>query len=110
VSTLRADATIHSSVVNAGVLHHPITSAPVIGLVAVCGSRKLAPYGPPSGPNRRQLTHTINLRLSNARPGRHRGMSGSRSRSARRRFLAEGSDPRGTHALDPAKRGELRRE
>lgn len=42
VSTLRADDTIHSSVVNAGVLDHPITGAPVIGLVAVGGSRKLA--------------------------------------------------------------------
>ena|SRR5215207_5216567 len=42
VSTLRADATIQSSVVNAGVLDHPSTSAPVVGLVAIGGSRKLA--------------------------------------------------------------------
>jgi PPOX class probable F420-dependent enzyme len=41
VSTLRADDTIHSSVVNAGVLDHPLTGAPVVGLVAVGGSRKL---------------------------------------------------------------------
>lgn len=42
VSTLRADATIQSSVVNAGVLNHPSTAVPVVGLVAVGGSRKLA--------------------------------------------------------------------
>lgn len=41
VSTLRADATIQSSVVNAGVLDHPSTSAPVVGFVAMGGSRKL---------------------------------------------------------------------
>jgi PPOX class probable F420-dependent enzyme len=33
VSTLRADATIQSSVVNAGVLHHPITGSEVVGFV-----------------------------------------------------------------------------
>jgi hypothetical protein len=41
VSVLRADQTIHSSVVNAGVLSHPVTGGPVVGLVAVGGSRKL---------------------------------------------------------------------
>jgi PPOX class probable F420-dependent enzyme len=41
VSTLRADATIQSSVVNAGVLDHPISGQPVVGLVARGGSRKL---------------------------------------------------------------------
>jgi PPOX class probable F420-dependent enzyme len=41
VSTLRPDGTIHSSVVNAGVLPHPVTGARVVGLVAVGGSRKL---------------------------------------------------------------------
>jgi len=41
VSTLRVDDTIHSSVVNAGVLDHPVTGAPVVGLVAQGGSRKL---------------------------------------------------------------------
>jgi PPOX class probable F420-dependent enzyme len=41
VSTLRANATIQSSVVNAGVLDHPITGQPVVGLVARGGSRKL---------------------------------------------------------------------
>jgi hypothetical protein len=34
VSTLRPDATIQSSVVNAGVLGHPVTGEPVVGLVA----------------------------------------------------------------------------
>ena len=41
VSTLRADHTILSSVVNAGVLDHPTTGAPVVGLVARGDSRKL---------------------------------------------------------------------
>jgi PPOX class probable F420-dependent enzyme len=42
VSTLRADNTIHSSVVNAGVLADPTAGAPVVGFVAMGGSRKLA--------------------------------------------------------------------
>ena len=42
VSTLRPDSTIQSSVVNAGVLAHPITGQPVAGLVARGHSRKLA--------------------------------------------------------------------
>jgi PPOX class probable F420-dependent enzyme len=42
VSTLRPDATIQSSVVNAGVLGHPVTGEPVVGLVARGRSRKLA--------------------------------------------------------------------
>jgi PPOX class probable F420-dependent enzyme len=42
VSTLRPDATIQSSVVNAGVLDHPVTGEPVVGLVARGRSRKLA--------------------------------------------------------------------
>ncbi len=42
LSTLRADGTIQSSVVNAGVLAHPVTGAQVVGLVAIGGSRKLA--------------------------------------------------------------------
>jgi PPOX class probable F420-dependent enzyme len=42
VSTLRADGSIQSSVVNAGVLGHPVTGSPVAALVARGGSRKLA--------------------------------------------------------------------
>jgi PPOX class probable F420-dependent enzyme len=42
VSTLRPDGTIQASVVNAGVLDHPVTGRPVAGLVARGGSRKLA--------------------------------------------------------------------
>ncbi|HEX5494210.1 MAG TPA: TIGR03618 family F420-dependent PPOX class oxidoreductase [Mycobacteriales bacterium] len=42
VSTLRADGTVHSSVVNAGVLDHPLTGRPVVGLVARGSARKLA--------------------------------------------------------------------
>lgn len=42
VSTLRADGTIQSSVVNAGVMEHPVTGAQVIALVARGGSVKLA--------------------------------------------------------------------
>ena len=42
VSTLRPDGSIRSSVVNAGVLAHPLTGQPVIGLVARGTARKLA--------------------------------------------------------------------
>ena len=42
VSTLKGDSTIQASVVNAGVLDHPLTGAPVVGAVFVGGSRKLA--------------------------------------------------------------------
>jgi hypothetical protein len=41
VSTLRGDGTIQSSVVNGGVLDHPLTGRPVVGL-GQGGSRKLA--------------------------------------------------------------------
>lgn len=41
VSTLRSDHTILSSVVNAGVLDHPLTGSPVVGLVARGDSRRL---------------------------------------------------------------------
>jgi PPOX class probable F420-dependent enzyme len=42
VSTTRGDGTVQSSVVNAGVLDHPVGGAPVVGLVAAGGSAKLA--------------------------------------------------------------------
>ena len=42
LSTLRPDTTIQASVVNAGVLDHPVSGAPVVGLVAAGGTRKLA--------------------------------------------------------------------
>jgi hypothetical protein len=50
VSALRPDGTISSSVVNAGVLPHPVTGEIVIGMVVRGGTRKLAywrerPYG-----------------------------------------------------------------
>jgi hypothetical protein len=35
------DRTVHASVANAGVLSHPVTGAPVVGIVAGGGSRKL---------------------------------------------------------------------
>jgi hypothetical protein len=35
------DKTVHASVTNAGVLDHPVTGAPVVGIVAGGGSRKL---------------------------------------------------------------------
>lgn len=41
LSTLRGDGSIQSSVVNAGVMTHPRTAAPVVALVAVGGTRKL---------------------------------------------------------------------
>jgi PPOX class probable F420-dependent enzyme len=42
VSTLRPDSTIQASVVNAGVIDHPLTGRPVVALVAIGGTRKLA--------------------------------------------------------------------
>src|SRR5450631_2693367 len=42
VSTLRGDGTIQSSVVNAGVLDHPVTGAPVIAFTTRRGAAKLA--------------------------------------------------------------------
>lgn len=41
VSTVRADGTVHSSVVNAGVIDDPVTKAPGVGFVAMGGVRKL---------------------------------------------------------------------
>ncbi len=42
VSATRGDGTISSSVVNAGVLPHPVTGETVVGIVARGGTRKLA--------------------------------------------------------------------
>ena len=41
VSVVREGASVHSSVTNAGVLDHPLTGEPVVGLVVVGGARKL---------------------------------------------------------------------
>src|ERR1700679_1071753 len=41
-TTLRRDGSAQASVVNAGVLPHPFTNEPVVGLVAIGGARKLA--------------------------------------------------------------------
>lgn len=41
ISTLRGDGSVQSSVVNAGVLDHPLGKEPVVGLVAIGGARKL---------------------------------------------------------------------
>jgi PPOX class probable F420-dependent enzyme len=41
VSTARADGTIQSSVVNAGVLDHPVGGRPVVGFVAAGSSHRL---------------------------------------------------------------------
>jgi PPOX class probable F420-dependent enzyme len=41
VVTVRADHTPHTSVVNAGVLPHPVTDARVVAFVAAGGARKL---------------------------------------------------------------------
>jgi PPOX class probable F420-dependent enzyme len=41
-TTLRRDGSAQSSVVNAGVLPHPLTNEPVVGLVAIGRARKLA--------------------------------------------------------------------
>jgi PPOX class probable F420-dependent enzyme len=42
VVTLRADHTPHTTVVNAGVLPHPLTGTDTVGFVGIGGSRKLA--------------------------------------------------------------------
>jgi PPOX class probable F420-dependent enzyme len=42
MSTLRADGTIQSTVVNAGVMRHPLTADQCVALVAAGGTRKLA--------------------------------------------------------------------
>jgi PPOX class probable F420-dependent enzyme len=42
VVTRRADQTPHTTVVNAGVLPHPITEEPAVAFVAAGGTRKLA--------------------------------------------------------------------
>jgi PPOX class probable F420-dependent enzyme len=42
VSTARADGTIQSSVVNAGVMDHPATGTPVVAFVAAGSARRLA--------------------------------------------------------------------
>jgi PPOX class probable F420-dependent enzyme len=41
-TTLRRNGSAQASVVNAGVLPHPLTNEPVVGLVAIGGARKLA--------------------------------------------------------------------
>ena len=41
-TTLRRDGSAQASVVNAGVLPHPLTREPVVALVAIGGARKLA--------------------------------------------------------------------
>jgi PPOX class probable F420-dependent enzyme len=41
VSTARADGTVHSSVVNAGVIDHPLTGGRVVAFVAAGSSRRL---------------------------------------------------------------------
>jgi PPOX class probable F420-dependent enzyme len=41
LSTLRRDGSVHATVVNAGILDHPLTGEPVVGVVAAGGSRKL---------------------------------------------------------------------
>lgn len=42
IATLRKDGSVQASVVNAGVLQHPLTGTDVVGLVATSGSRKLS--------------------------------------------------------------------
>jgi PPOX class probable F420-dependent enzyme len=41
VATTRSDGSLHASVVNAGVLDHPVTGRPVVGLVARGDAAKL---------------------------------------------------------------------
>jgi hypothetical protein len=44
VTTLRADNTMQASVVNAGVIDHPLTRVPSVAFVAGGGTRKLANF------------------------------------------------------------------
>jgi hypothetical protein len=44
VTTLRADGTMQASVVNAGVIEHPVTGTAAVALVAMGGSRKVANF------------------------------------------------------------------
>lgn len=44
VTTLRSDDTMQASVVNAGVIDHPLTGAPSVALVARGGTRKLVNF------------------------------------------------------------------
>lgn len=41
LSTLRRDGTVHTTVVNAGVIDHPVTGQPVAGFVGRAGTLKL---------------------------------------------------------------------
>jgi PPOX class probable F420-dependent enzyme len=41
VSTARADGTIQSSVVNSGVMKHPVTGGPIVAFVAAGSSKRL---------------------------------------------------------------------
>jgi PPOX class probable F420-dependent enzyme len=41
LSTLRHDGSVQATVVNAGVVQHPVTHLPVVGLVTAGGARKL---------------------------------------------------------------------
>jgi PPOX class probable F420-dependent enzyme len=41
-TTLRGDGSVQASVVNAGVMRHPLTNVPVVALVAIGGARKLS--------------------------------------------------------------------
>jgi PPOX class probable F420-dependent enzyme len=41
LSTMRPDGTVQATVVNAGVVEHPVTGVQTVGLVAAGGSRKL---------------------------------------------------------------------
>src|SRR4051812_46596381 len=41
LATTRADGTVQASVVNAGVMPHPVTGVDVVALVAIGGTRKL---------------------------------------------------------------------
>jgi PPOX class probable F420-dependent enzyme len=44
LATTRPDGSVHTSLVNAGVLDHPVTGAPCVGLVARGNARKLAHF------------------------------------------------------------------
>lgn len=78
VSTLRGDGGVQSSVVNAGVLDHPVQKEQVVGFVATGGSRKLAHLRADPG------SRSSSGRAGAGRPSRGRPSSSAPTTRARR--------------------------
>ena len=105
-TTLRRDGSAQASVVNAGVLPHPLTNEPVVGLVAIGGARKLAHL---RADPRTTVTARVRLALG------HRRRNGPTDRARRppprrRRGPAAGDASRDLHRgrRNPRRLGHLR--